>query len=324
MGDRDFDRLRELVAPGTVFVDRRLLGAPQLGLDGFIEWQRGYADVPRRFLVAQLRVDGRVGLVRVRSEGMDAGGGNMEWNFLGVGTFDATGRYTRVETYAEDDWDAALARFDELSVAEPGDRLETAASRRYAETVRAAASGADTELAELAAPEFRWNDRRRVVNFGDNDRTGAVEHILYNRAQGYEMSIVDVVAVRGEHFALTRTRVQKATDEDTGVLDLIELDERGRLLETTHFDDEDLGTAVHELERRYVATEGTEHAAVLQPFVDYWRSYNARDWDEARSYVTADFTFVDHSLIGAGSSVQGADQAIEFVQGLVDQVPDVV
>ena len=75
-------------------------------------------------------VAGRAVLTTVDSLGTTDDGGRVEWALHSLATVDATARITTLEFFDEDDWDAALARFDELSAVGPRNpRVENAQTR---------------------------------------------------------------------------------------------------------------------------------------------------------------------------------------------------
>jgi ketosteroid isomerase-like protein len=103
----------------------------------------------------------------------------------------------------------------------------------------------------------------------------------------------------------------------------MEFDADSVMVANTMFDADDVAAAVYELDQRYLAGEGAEHAAMVRTNSEAWRAYNAREWASVRGCFTTDVRFVDHEPLGAGDTIQSADRVVEFLQGLVELVPDV-
>ena len=74
---------------------------------------------------------------------------------------------------------------------------------------------------------------------------------------------------------------------------------------------------------------GVQHPILLfapggmRSSIEFWRSYNARDWDAVRRGLADTLTVVDHRLASAGSMIQTADQFLTYTQEMVTLVPDV-
>ena len=195
----DFDAMRELAGPGFVYVDRRLLGTPPLDVDAFIEWQEGYRGVENHAVVVDIQIRGRVDLVTAVNHAVDADGGEILWPYLFVGVVDADGRAVRVEAFAPEDREAALARFDELSRGSTAPAVENAASRVWAEVLEASEAGADDVLEESR----RAGVPPRRSHAGHRNRAGRPRR-RRRRARDVTgaatsaTSATEVVAIRGD------------------------------------------------------------------------------------------------------------------------------
>jgi hypothetical protein len=62
---------------------------------------------------------------------------------------------------------------------------------------------------------------------------------------------------------------------------------------------------------------------MVRPSMEFWRSYNARDWDGVRRRLTDTLRTVDHRLASAGSMLQSVDQFLTYTREMVTLVPDV-
>jgi hypothetical protein len=272
----DSDAMRNLAAPSFVYVDHRLLSAPPLDIDGLVAWQDGYRDVlANGFLAADLHVRGRVSLVTAVNRAVDADGGEFLWSFLIVGLVDDHGRAVRIEAFAVEDRDAAIARFEELRAeAEQSGPPEIAnvATRVHARVIAAIGSDDQEALADLVAPEFVHDDQRRVVNMGRTDRRGAAGYLPELRAQGFEWAPPTAIAVRGERLGFIRSVFRTEAGDDSSSLAVVESDEQGRLLSVIQFDHDAVDDAVAELDARYAAGEGAEHADILATGTAWFRA----------------------------------------------------
>ncbi|CAM3217535.1 BTAD domain-containing putative transcriptional regulator [Mycobacterium intermedium] len=135
-----------------------------------------------------------------------------------------------------------------------------------------------------------------------------------------------VVAVRGEHLALTRLEVGP-DDRSPGAprdefLQLYGLDQDGRLALQDWFDIEDLGAAMAELESLHtrLAQQGPRKPATLacQAFERLKANFSARDWD-AMAELLADNAFHHdrRSVVGAELKV-GRDAVIAEMSALAE------
>jgi class 3 adenylate cyclase len=316
----DFDTMRELSDPEFVWVDHRQFGSATLDLDGFIEWQQGYRDIEYAVVIVDLHFEGRVNLVTAMNRARDPDGGAIDWSYYTVGVANPAGQAQRVEMFADDDWDAALARFEELSLAGGPPPLENAASRVDARVIELFAAGADRELTELTAPEFELDDRRHVVNFGITGTAVAASTIRWLREDGFEVATPQVVAIRGDRLVLSRRCRRTPTGDDLTSLAVVEVDEQGRLLGLVQFDDDALEDAVAELDARFIAGEGAENARLLRVSNELGRRHAARDWTGLRELFDDTTVLVDHRKLGWPSGDGGV--VVRMFRELVELVPD--
>ena len=114
---RDRAALLDVYRASAVVVDRRRLGFGQLSSGEFVardvalwEVSPDIVNLPRK-----LYVSGSAGLVVHDQYGTSADGGTYEWPSISVATIDDAGRTTRVELFAVEDFEEALARMEELA-----------------------------------------------------------------------------------------------------------------------------------------------------------------------------------------------------------------
>jgi hypothetical protein len=208
--------------------------------------------------------------------GSTAEGFDAEWREITV--LKAVGdRMSRCELFDEEDFDAAIARFDEFT--RPARRLENAATqvdRRFWTFFPARDWDA---MALLLAEDISTEDRRRVVNAGV--RHGRDDHIAEMRAVaeiGTENVAVTVMAIRGAHLALTRICGSKSGtgpgELSAEVLNAVEIDAEQRISLRIGFDVDDIDAAIAELDARYAAGEAAKHARGWRAMAQVQATYN--------------------------------------------------
>jgi class 3 adenylate cyclase len=197
--------------------------------------------------------------------------------------------FDRCEVFAEADIDAALARFDQLSL--PARRLENAASRvleRY--FVRFAARDWDV-MAETLTDDFVTNDRRRVVNAGV--RRGRDAEIA-NMQSFADIGIVNIapttIATRGERLVLCRHDVSfRDWAEAYDVISVVEITDT-QISAHVMFDADDIAAAIEELDTRYLAGEAAPHAQTWSVIAASYAALNRHELPA----TTPDCVNIDH------------------------------
>ena len=183
----------------------------------------------------------------------------------------------RCEIFNEEDLDAAIAKFDELS--RPAPRLENAASQVDARFNACFAARDWDAMAEMLTDDFSNNDRRRTVNAGirhGRDAETVNLRALVDLGVKYLTSVV--VATRGGRLALTRTRLTGG-EERTGafeaeVLQIVEIDADERYAAVVVFDDDEIDAAFEELDARYLAGEAAPYAQTYSLIAEGYAAVN--------------------------------------------------
>jgi hypothetical protein len=144
-------------------------------------------------------------VVTYTAHGTSREGFDAEWRMIEILTVERA-RLNRCEIFDEADLDAALARFEELQPQAP--RLENAAIQ-VAERLRANFAARDwTARAELLAEDCSTEDRRRVVNAGNqHGRDADIANMRAIAAVGVANIALTTIATRGERLALSRARM---------------------------------------------------------------------------------------------------------------------
>nr|WP_081289880.1 BTAD domain-containing putative transcriptional regulator [Mycobacterium colombiense] len=236
--------------------------------------------------------------------------------------------FTRAELFDEADLDAALARFEQLTVAP---KLGNSASHVY-DRVNAFFTARDWQsMANAMAESMINDDRRRTVNSGI--RRGRDVEIANGQAfvkLGSERITATVVATRGDRLALCRSSVVGQGPQSGAFriefLSVVEIDTSERLAAHVAFDADDFNAAVAELDARYLAGEAAAHASTWSAITRAYAALNQRQ----QPRTTPDWVNVDHrrgpsfepgelpSLLANWSTTPELCNSIEAVHRLSD------
>jgi hypothetical protein len=194
--------------------------------------------------------------------GTSQDGFDAEWREICLATIEGD-LINRIEMFEDEDLDAALARFDELS--RPAPRLDNAASRTYDRFNSYLAARDWDAMAELIADDACNDDRRRVVSGGiQRGRDAQIANLRAVIDVGVRNMESVVIATRGERLALTRTRVsggdQRPDAFGVELLNITEIDTDNRISAGVLFDVDDTDAAFEELDARYLAGEAASHS----------------------------------------------------------------
>ncbi|OBK40625.1 regulator [Mycobacterium sp. 1245111.1] len=282
--------------PDWINLDQRRLASVEAGhLAAYV--RDALVSIPGTiYIEAVHRLSDTGAIVSRAVNGTSQHGFEAEWREIDVLMFDDH-RINRLEVFDEADLDAALARFDQLSRPAPR-RLENAASQVW-EHIYAWFAARDWDaLGEIAADNFRIEDRRRVVNAGiRHGRDAALADMRVMADVGFELTMVDVTATRGSRLALVRVR---ASGNDPDVVqndayNLAEIDSGGRISAAVVFDLEDFDAAIAELDERYSAGEAAPYARTWSAIAEVYSALNRGELPTP----SADFTDVDHRRLAA-------------------------
>ncbi|MGB8792025.1 MAG: ATPase, partial [Mycobacterium sp.] len=220
-------------------------------------------------------------------EGLDA-----EWRTVHLLILEA-GMVNRCEVFDEADLDAALTRFEQLSL--PALRLKDSVAERISAHIVARDWHA---LAQDFADDYCLDDRRRVVNAGvmhgrdagvDNTRVAAEVGLLTNITS-------TIIASRGERLTLERFHASGPDHESiqNDALNIVEIDADERVAAVVMFDLDDTDAAFAELDGRYLAGEAASHAQTWSVISQAYAALNRRELPA----TTQDWTSVDHRHFG--------------------------
>ena len=226
------------------------------------------------------------------AQGTSQDGVDAEWREIAVLSVEGD-RINRCELFDEADLDAALARFEELQPR--ARRLENAATQ-VAERLRENFAARDwTARAELLADDCSTDDRRRVVNAGNqHGRDSDIANMRAIAAVGVANIALTTIATRGERLALSRARMsgrdQRPEAFYTETLTILEIDTNNRAAAQVVFDPDDIDAAFEELDARYLAGEGAAHAHAWSVIAGANAGFNRRELPA----FTADLVYIDH------------------------------
>ncbi|WP_406817850.1 BTAD domain-containing putative transcriptional regulator [Mycobacterium sp. M23085] len=201
-------------------------------------------------------------LITNKAHGSSHDGVDVEWRMVMLHIVDGD-RLTRCEVFDEDDSDAAIARFEELS--HPASRLENVATLVTGQFLAHFAARDWEAMAELIDEKFCSDDRRRGINAGIR-RGREVEMANWHATAEVWMSDMRaaVVATRGERLALFRftfvSQDSLPAAFQAAALSVVQVNDDNQCAATVIFDPDDVETAFEELESRYLAGEAAAHA----------------------------------------------------------------
>ncbi len=207
--------------------------------------------------------------------------------------------------------------------------IRTAAVRTSERAVAAIERQDWDDFERVFAPDGTIESRRKVVGFRQGELTSreVVHQTRLDLEAGTMRVTQDVLAVRGEHLALVRTRVGTA-DMSAGApvdefLQVYGIDDDGRITFHVWFDAEDTVAALAELDAQYARsqerapqrrlTNNATHVAER-----YLADFAARDWT-AVAEVLADGLVVDdrRRVVNAGIR-HGRDAEIASLRAYAD------
>jgi DNA-binding SARP family transcriptional activator len=221
-------------------------------------------------------------------------GVNAEWRVISLLTAEGD-LINRAEFFDEEDIDAAIARFDQLSQRAP--RPENAASQAIERFQTCFAARDWDAMAEMMAEDVVDDDRRRVVNAGvRRGRDAAIANMQAVADIGAEKLSSTFIATRGERLVLRRQHVgnEKLTEafQFDDVLQMVEIDADERLATVETFDLDDIDTAIAELDSRYLAGEAATHAQTWSVVAGGYAALNRHEVPPS----APDYVNIDHRL----------------------------
>ena len=210
----------------------------------------------------------RVALSRLTLGTADVNPGAPQDEALQLFGLDKDGRIAMEVWFEVEDLDAATAELDAVHARfeeerSQARRLENAASRVFENEWSHFAARDWDALAETVADNYSGIDHRKVVRAeNQHGRDAVIKDLQVAANVGFEISMLGVMAIRGERLVLARVRAAgrdpKAIQNDA--LNVVEIDTDDRIVAAATFDLEDIEAAIAELDARYLAGEAAAHA----------------------------------------------------------------
>ena len=297
----DFEAMAGLLSSDFVSVDHRPLAFGDNDRDHFLSAARTITEIGLREISSIVRVVyvvGRAVLAVQHGRRVTDRGAWYEWDGPVVALFDPSYRVCRIEYYAADDFDRAVARLDELGSADRRTPFARNSAVRQAERLVACFNARDFDGARLLiGHDFARFDRRHGVSAPTAD--GVDAYMDAARAWfdvGFDELVLEPLAVRGESLMLSRGGYRVADGREVMFLVVYELDGEGLIARGTHFDEDELVAAVDELDERYLAGEGAPYARMVNGRRALVRALAQGD-EAAKQHFAPGFEFVDHRAL---------------------------
>lgn len=281
--DREaWDELQPLFAPRVIVESRRKIVRFSLNDLSADAWPREVRRLSEngalRFkIVDVVAVRGpRLAVTRLKVGTADMSPGAPHDELLQLCLLDEEGRIALQAWFDIDDIDAAIAELDaaqaKLEPEHPKRRkIENAATRVYDRFWSYFASRDWDAIKAIVSEGLSGADHRRVVNAGNRgSQATVIEDLQVSADIGFAISVMDVVAIRGERLALTRVRASGRSPDTVQdvAFNLIEIDADERLTSIVVFDLDDIDGALGELDARYLAGEAA-------PYEETWAAVAA-------------------------------------------------
>jgi ketosteroid isomerase-like protein len=331
----DLNAYLALCAPSFVSIDHRPLGFPSGTAEQHFQRVRTIFDLAPdvRSHRYHVRMSSRGLLIVVTWRGT-RDGGEFEIPYINVHEVDAHGKLRRFDSYAPEQLDAALARFEEIRAIERRDplaalvepNLATASWERSWTAFGLIDLGAANEALEAArayfAPNFVWDDRRPIVGLSgglDLMMASARERL----ASGARYERRTIVGTAGDRVAVARVLWAGGPPDgrfEVEFLAVNEVDEAGLVTAVIFFEPDDTRKAQREAWVRWSAIDPAV-AAMVAPFGEILDASNEHDLARYRAALADDLVVEDHRRAGMGR-IEGADAYLASVRALGKLSPD--
>ncbi len=321
----DWDAFASTLHFDVRYVDHRLASFDEVrGRDELMALaSRVLTEDMRHDVVAVRAVDHGRAIVQIVAGGTNAEGGAIEvayFDVLAVGD----GLFLSCERFAMDDFDGALAAFEDLARAEASLPFRENLAIRNGQRRRDCFDRRDWDgFGELLTDDSVSDDRRKGMRLkiaGRDERLANMRAIV---DVGIEEISSSTIATRGERICLVRSSFRGPADQAfyTELLQLHECDEEGRLATSVAFDPDDLDAAFAELDERYAKGEAALYAEVVGMASRMNVARNSRDWDMFGAVFAEDLATVDHRPITI-AAVNNANLVV-VAKALTEIAPDV-
>jgi len=327
---RDWETLRSMYSPDAVVRDLRTnLRSEVAGREEILANLQAMADMGAVSLQQTvLAMSGeRALLVRDRARGGEPSK-EFDVEYLTLLELAPDGAIQQETIFDRDDEERALAALS-VSTANDADAgttrhaLENRCVRTWMEACRCIERGDWDEAAELCREDVVSETRRAGLGHITTGRDRFIDDLRAARSVGVERVHLVPVAIRGEKLALGRI-VATGSQPDSfsaELLNVVEIDNDGRLARETLFDPADLRTALTYLDERFMAGEGAEHAEIIRLGATFSASVSRFDEATLRALIADDFYQKDHRLTSL-PEMHGPDGILESVRTFREVMPD--
>ena len=302
---REWATIEALVSPQAVWVDHAPLGFGTNDREQFIATGlRALTELAPDVVGVGTKsyADGRVLLSTVDAAGTTPEGNEYSWFYIYLLRGGSDGLIERIETFNLDQWDEALATFDEWtseSLTPSLSGIDNAVTRSVRAALALSRDGAiDSAGEKYTAHDIERIDRRRGVSAPYVRGRDAFNDSVHAIFEVFGSITAEPVAVRGERLALMRVRFAKEDGFEQLMLTLYEADDAGKQARLVTFDEDDLVSALDELEDRYCAGEGAANEYAVRRNGDSVRSHAKRDWVAFEQLFAPGLRAVDHRIMG--------------------------
>jgi class 3 adenylate cyclase/tetratricopeptide (TPR) repeat protein len=318
---RDWMLLRRTLADDFVAVDHRPLGWGTIDADQFVELYRSPVELApdvRAALVAVHAISSGGACVRAELRGTTSDGGPFRTSATIV-TAAADKKLTRCDFFPELQPEVGIALLHGRG-RDADDLLDNAASVAFRQLRLLWQSDDWSALADRFALGVVTADHRRVVGsvrtVGRHANVQGVRRIVSTGLAGIDGS---VVALRGETLCLVQATYRVAAGA-IEVLQVIDLDEEGRVAANDVFDPERVDDAIELLDSRFLARHPTGGAA-WRAYARTARALNARDFDAVRASLTDHLEVIDNRPLSFGNLDR--EGYMSLFPPLLERSPDV-
>jgi DNA-binding SARP family transcriptional activator/tetratricopeptide (TPR) repeat protein len=224
------------------------------------------------------------------------------------------GHFASLDTYDEDDVEAACAALDARRTDPQAERFANAAWRALLPLNNESSLQA---FLDALAPGFEIHDNRTGVHIHSSGEAALDIFRLLHSLDDWTIER-SLVATRGDRLALVEERTRfvdgAVGESELLILDIIEVDANGLILTRTGFDANDLDGAYDALDARYFELGGPDLRWAPAAF-------DARDWARYASFVEADAWIDDRRRAGDGRVDR--DWLVAYQRAMHDLAPDV-
>jgi class 3 adenylate cyclase len=300
-----------LTATDWANIDHRRVTAFEPGdLTNYVQAAFTVTPDTQAHIAAVHRLSNLGAVITASTYGTSPEGFRAEWRDIHLLTFEGD-LGNRFELFDDDDLDAAIARFDELSTAP---RLENAATRVLARAVDAFNRRDIEGYLATYCDQGRYDDRRKGLRDNGPIKPKFASALVLDAGAAWQEDI-ECIAVRGSHLMLGHVAFRDHGEVDQPVaveaLLVAEITDDELISAFVVFDCDDIDAAFAELDSRYIAGDAAEHARTWSAIANANVVFNRREMPP----TTPEWINVDHRR--GGMAFAPGDQT-EYIRATWD------